>query len=44
MITKKWVVNCGEGHWEIYRDGKFVAACDDNELNDVLLEINQMAA
>lgn len=37
LIEKRWVGGtCG--HWEIYKDGKFIASCDDNELEETLRE------
>ena len=39
-ITKKWVVNrFGEGHWEIFVNGKAVTACDDGELTETIHEL-----
>ncbi len=42
MITKKWVVCNGEGHWAIYVDGKHYANCDYNEDAQVIQEIMQL--
>lgn len=34
-VTKKWVNEHGEGHWEV-SDGVSTIACDDSELSDVI--------
>ncbi len=37
-IIKKWVVEQGEGHWEI-RFGNIIVCCDDNELEETIEEL-----
>jgi len=39
MITKRWVIENGIGHWAIYLDNKLKATCDDSELNQVVSEV-----
>ena len=37
-VQKKWVVENGEGHWEI-TVGDTTVSCDPNELYDTIAEI-----
>lgn len=40
-FEKRWVGG-DNGHYEIYKENKFIISCDDNELNSTLDElINQ---
>ncbi len=38
MITKTWIDEQGEGHWEV-SCGDITVSCDDNELSEVLKEL-----
>lgn len=39
MISKRWTVVNGEGHWIVYVDGSEVAHCDDSELDSTIAEL-----
>ncbi len=43
MITKKWVNENGEGHWEVSM-GDYTIACDDGELTDAIEELDRLNA
>lgn len=38
IITKKWVMECGIGHW-VVSNGVQTLTCDDSELDDIILEL-----
>lgn len=38
MITKRWVIENGEGHWEV-TNGSITISCDDSELRETIDEL-----
>ena len=42
FITKRWVVENGEGHWEV-SNGIYTISCDSNELEDTIEEMSEVA-
>ena len=38
MPTKKWVIENGEGHWEVTYGDRTIS-CDDGELSDTIREL-----
>ena len=40
MITRKWVIENGIGHWEV-TNGQDPISCDDNELTETINELER---
>ena len=40
-ISKRWVIESGEGHWDIYINGVLETSCDDGELTEVINELRE---
>ena len=38
MPTRKWIIENGEGHWEVTY-GQITIACDDAELSETIREL-----
>ena len=42
MITKKWIMENGEGHWELTL-GDYSMSCDANEVEETARELMEIA-
>lgn len=43
MITAKWTVANGEGHWNIYRNNTLICTCDPGEIKNELAQLQKTA-